>query len=48
MQPFDMRWQGLMCGMGIGYGIFMYIVQKVLLENLFNSLREKYPEKQWL
>lgn len=37
-----------MCGMGCAFGIFMYIVQKALLENLFNWLREKYPEKQWL
>ena len=48
LQEFDMRWQGLMCGMGCAFGIFMYIVQKVFLESLFNWLREKYPDKQWL
>lgn len=48
VQEFDMRWQGLMCGMGCAFGVFMYIVQKLCLENMFNWLREKYPEKQWL
>lgn len=48
LENFDMRWQGLICGMGCAYGIFMYVVQKFLLEPLFRSLREKYPDKQWL
>lgn len=48
MQTFDMQWQGLMCGMGCAYGIFMYIMQKGILENVFNWLREKYPDKNWL
>lgn len=48
INTFDMRWQGLLCGLGCAFGVFMYIVQKFMLEPLFRTLREKYPEKQWL
>jgi magnesium-transporting ATPase (P-type) len=48
LDTLDMRFQGLMCGMGCAFGIFMFIIQKLILENLFNYLREKYPEKGWL
>jgi phage shock protein PspC (stress-responsive transcriptional regulator) len=45
---YDMQWQGLVCGLGCAFGLFMYIVQKFMLEPMFRALREKYPEKQWL
>lgn len=35
-------------GLAIGIGILLYIVQKFILEKLFNYLREKYPDKNWL
>lgn len=45
---FDITYRGTICGMAIAFGLFMYVLQKFVLEGLFNHLREKYPEKHWL
>jgi F0F1-type ATP synthase membrane subunit b/b' len=35
-------------GLAIGFGIFIYIVQKFILEPMFNWLKVKYPENKWI
>ena len=35
-------------GLALGIGVVLYVVQKFMLEPLFNWLKEKYPEKSWL
>lgn len=48
MQEFDMRWQGMMLGLGLAFGLYIYVLQKFVLEPLFNWLRIRHPKVGWL
>lgn len=39
---------GFVLGMALGFGLFIFILQKAILEPFSLWLRMKYPEKTWL
>jgi hypothetical protein len=39
---------GMMLGLALAFGTFMYVEQKFVLEPFFRYLKNKHPEKKWL
>lgn len=45
---YSYRFMGMMLGLGLIFGSFMYVEQKFMLEPLFRYLKTKHPDKKWL
>lgn len=44
----DTRINGFVLGIALGFGLFIFILQKAVLEPLSLWIRKKYPELKWL
>jgi hypothetical protein len=45
---YNSKFNGMMLGLALIFGTFMYIEQKFMLEPLFRYLKTKHPDKKWL
>lgn len=48
LQRLHMGWNVMVLGLGLAFGVFMYALQKFLMEPLFNWLRRRHPKISWL
>lgn len=44
----DISLRGFILGMGMGFGLVIFILQLYVWQPLFRWLRRKYPEKKWI